>query len=37
MACATIVSLPVSIAGASSTFVLEKLAFTAQPRLHWPQ
>jgi hypothetical protein len=31
------VRLPVAIAGVSSTFVLEKFAFTAQPRLHWPQ
>src|SRR5690606_29607200 len=28
---------PVRAAGASSTLVLEKLALTAQPRLHWPQ
>src|SRR5689334_3114431 len=31
------VSLPVLSAGAMSTSGLEKFAFTAQPRLHWPQ
>ncbi len=31
------VSLPVASAGATSTSPLEKLAFTWQPRLHWPQ
>ena len=28
---------PVASAGAISTSGLEKFAFTAQPRLHWPQ
>jgi len=31
------VSLPVASAGAISTFVDVKFAFTRQPRLHWPQ
>src|SRR5689334_11488839 len=31
------VRFPVAIAGGKRTLVLEKLAFTAQPRPHWPQ
>jgi flavorubredoxin len=30
-------SRPASMAGKISTFGDEKLAFTEQPRLHWPQ
>jgi hypothetical protein len=37
MALVTSVSRPVLSAGAMSTPGLEKLAFTRQPRPHWPQ
>ena len=37
MALVISVMRPVAWAGGSSTLVLEKLACTEQPRLHWPQ